>query len=172
MEALGAAGSIIGIAVSIKMATELYDFFRSVKDAPEEIQTLRDCIGSLHATLVDVRRIVCDSPRLSSQPVQSVEALSRSLGICVNCFSRINLLADKFDEERLRSWAGGSWVRRFRFAFKNLEIAATMGILEEQKSTLQLSISILEQYVKFLKVICGMIITYYIGSDQLLCMTT
>jgi len=66
MEALGAAGSIMGIAVSTKTATELYDFFGSVKDAPEEIQTLRDRIGSLHATLVGVRRIVCDNPRLSS----------------------------------------------------------------------------------------------------------
>jgi hypothetical protein len=141
MEALGAAGSIVGIAAAaIQSASVLHEFFGAIKDAPEEIQSLHERIGSIHAVLVDVRRIACTS---TQPPPQS---LIRALEICGLCFDKIRQLAVKFEEERWKNSAAGSWVRKFRFAFQRMDIATTLKKLEEQKSTLLLAMAVLEGY--------------------------
>jgi hypothetical protein len=141
MEALGAAGSIVGIAAAaIQSASVLHDFFGTIKDAPAEIQSLQERIGSIHAVLIDVRRVACTS---TQPPPQS---LFRALETCCLCFDKIRQLAAKFEQERWKNSAAGSWVRKFRFAFQKMDMVTTLKNLEEQKSTLLLAMAVLEGY--------------------------
>jgi len=101
MEAIGGAASLAGLITSIQTAAKLYDFFSSVREAPEEIQNLCTRLGSLHKTLLEVRRVICDGPG-SSAP-NSTASIIQSLEVCARCFDRVNVLFDAIGKKPWRS---------------------------------------------------------------------
>lgn len=104
-EIVGTVSAVLTMAeVSIKASSELYDLFRSIKDAPQEVMVLgRDVksfemiVKNLTASLSspDVKRVVKEDPELA-------EALDHLLGPMKNCHQSCDDISKKLNDSGVK----------------------------------------------------------------------
>jgi Fungal N-terminal domain of STAND proteins len=143
MEALGAAGSVVGLAAAlgqiIEGVTQLHDFWSSVKEVPKSLLWLITDLEILH----DILRSI-DSSSAQLSPSSDTSALNGVLQKCALYLKTLQETVKPLQSETGVSTAKRTW-RSVKAVFSTEKIKSYRENLEAAKVTLLLAQSQLNQ---------------------------
>ena len=130
MEALSTAASVLTVLQLVRSVQELYEFWVSVEDAPDEVQSIVIDLKLLANALTE---IACEAQH-AEVSVTLVEAIE-------NCAAKVETLIGIVDELKPDFASASITVRRWaavKSVVRGARIKKFMGTLESLKSTLML----------------------------------
>ncbi|GAB7347703.1 hypothetical protein MBLNU459_g5263t1 [Dothideomycetes sp. NU459] len=101
----GAASVIAVVALAVNSTTKIHRFLETIKNAPEDLLSLKECVGQLHRLLEGVR-LVAEGRDYQARTLPCQDYLLEAVQVCEIKLRRLELevskLRDKVEQKGIR----------------------------------------------------------------------